>query len=370
MSRPGVPAAGPTPIRSVTVAIPSCNGRRHLEACIPAVKRQLDPGVRWEVAVLDNASTDGTGAWLRRARPEVRVRRADRNLGFAAACNRLATDSEADAVAFLNDDALPREDRLAALVRRLNEAPSEVVAVGGLVLDWRGERLDFAGGIMTFDGHAFQHDLGRPLSEITIPAGGTELLFATGSNMLVRRREFLALGGFDPHYFAYLEDVDFGWRAWSAGHRILLAAEAVVHHRGSATGDRLGDARRGFLFERNAFMTAFKNYDDELWPRMLPPILMTLISRATGSVAADRGAADELLADPVLFEDPRETGAVSLARNLLGVVRPGRRHRATVRTEAHLRALAHIVRDLDRYATRRDRTQARRRRSDLEIFAA
>ena len=168
MSRPGVPAAGPTPIRSVTVAIPSCNGRRHLEACIPAVKRQLDPGVRWEVAVLDNASTDGTGAWLRRARPEVRVRRADRNLGFAAACNRLATDSEADAVAFLNDDALPREDRLAALVRRLNEAPSEVVAVGGLVLDWRGERLDFAGGIMTFDGHAFQHDLGRPLSEITI----------------------------------------------------------------------------------------------------------------------------------------------------------------------------------------------------------
>ena len=56
---------------------------------------------------------------------------------------------------------------------------------------------------------------------------------------------FLALGGFDRDYFAYFEDVDFGWRLWSAGHRIVAAPEAVVHHRSAGTSERLGNERRG-----------------------------------------------------------------------------------------------------------------------------
>ena len=109
---------------------------------------------------------------------------------------------------------------------------------------------------------------------------GTELPFACGGNMIVARDLYLEVGGFDRDYFAYLEDVDLGWRLWAAGHRIVFAPDAVVRHRSMATSALLGDANRGFLFERNAYLTVYKNVDDELWPYLSQLVWMTLVHRA------------------------------------------------------------------------------------------
>jgi len=369
MSDAPLDAAGRAPIRRVTVAIPSWNGRRHLEACLPAVMKQDDPGVAWQVAVLDNGSEDDTAAWLGRNYPDVRLHRSARNLGFAVACNRLIQESDADAVALLNNDTQPSERWLAALVDTLAGAPPDVIAVAGKVIDWAGERLDFAGGILAFDGHAFQTDFWRPLERATVPATGTELLFATGSNMIVARREYLRLGGFDAHYFAYLEDVDFGWRAWSAGRRIIFSREAVVRHRGSATSDRLGDARRGFLFERNAFMTAYKNYDAELWPRMMPAIFMTLMSRVAESLLDADARNHWLLKDTPGAANTVDPSSLRRAtRRLLAAIGRGQRVRVGVQAEAQLRALLEISRCLDGNAPRRARVQSLRAVSDRELL--
>ena len=88
-----------------------------------------------------------------------------------------------------------------------------MAAVSGKIVDWEGERLDFGRGVMTFDGHAFQLDFRRPLDRGARARGGRGAAFACGGNMLVRRDAFLAAGGFDADYFAYLEDVDLGWRS-------------------------------------------------------------------------------------------------------------------------------------------------------------
>ena len=80
--------------------------------------------------------------------------------------------------------------------------------------------------------------------------------------MAVRREEFLSSGGFDDDYFAYLEDVDFGWRQWILGRRVVAEPRAVARHRGGATGEALGIFSRGYLFEKNAFATVYKNLDD------------------------------------------------------------------------------------------------------------
>ncbi len=81
-----------TALRKVSVAILTWNGRHHLETCLPALAAQHDPGVEWEVLVLDNGSTDGTVAWMRehwgRDR-RVRLLESPVNLGFCAGNNRL-----------------------------------------------------------------------------------------------------------------------------------------------------------------------------------------------------------------------------------------------------------------------------------------
>lgn len=294
----------------VSVAVLSWNGRNHLETCLEALSLQHDPGVDWEVLVLDNGSTDGTGAWLRArypegrlvssppASPRLRVLTSPANLGFCAGNNRLVAAASGDAVAFLNNDTRPGRGWLAALVRALAGAPSDVAAVSGKIVDWDGERLDFGRGVMTFDGHAFQLDFRRPLRSARVPARGEELLFACGGNMLVRRASFLAAGGFDESYFAYLEDVDLGWRLWSGGERVIFEPDAIVHHRSNATSDLLGLYNRGFLFERNAFLTAYKNYEPGLWEQVMPALLLTFLSRTQAMLADNNPGGGSLRIDP------------------------------------------------------------------------
>lgn len=399
----------------VSVAILSWNGRQHLETCLAALAAQADPGVPWEVLVLDNGSTDGTAAWMRSRRfelPEVRLIESSVNLGFCGGNNRLVAEASGDAVAFLNNDTRPASTWLAALVDAFSQAPDDVAAVSGKIVDWEGGRLDFGRGIVTFDGHAFQLDFRRPLAGARVPAAGEELAFACGGNMLIRRSSFLDAGGFDESYFAYLEDVDLGWRLWSGGERVIFAPEAVVHHRSSATSDLLGLYNRGFLFERNAFLTAYKNYEPGLWERVMPALLLTFLSRTQSMLAANPGGGS-LTVDPYagwiantanpaassispsapsapsasepwtparIFRRVGELGAREALRRATRKAFPARGPAAVPsapaaplltdeRTVAQLRALNYLLRHLDEAAAKREAVQRRRKRPDREILA-
>lgn len=389
----------------VSVAILNWNGRQHLERLLPSLERLDPPGIEWEILVLDNGSSDGSVAWLRRHWPRVRVVESSVNLGFAAGNRRLVEEARGDAIAFLNNDTRVAPDWLGSLVDALSAAPADVAAVSGMVLDWDGSRLDFAQGILTFDGHAFQLDFRRPLAESRIPEAGGELLFPSGGNMIVRRPAFLEAGGFDDDYFAYLEDVDLGWRLWAAGWRVLFAPAARTYHRSMATSDRLGSANRGFLYERNAFLTAYKNYEDGLWEQWMPAVLLTFLSRLESLTAGRNPGGESLrldpyagsIADTVCAAGGAEDGAPQargcadaaaglrryapreLLRRALRKVRGGRAgpggraapHPLLVdpQTVAHHRAAWNLLAGLDRAAEKRARLQSRRRRGDREIFA-
>ena len=388
---------------NVSVAILSWNGRQHLEVCLEALRHQDDPGVPWEILVLDNGSVDGTAAWLREHHPQVRLIESPFNLGFCAGTNRLMAAAEGEAVALLNNDTRPQPGWLAALVDALATAPKDVAAVSGLILDWEGQRLDFGRGVMTFDGHAFQLDFRRPLNRAAVPRLGEELPFACGGNMLVRKRSFLETGGFDESYFAYLEDVDLGWRLWSGGERVTFVPDAVVHHRSSATSDLLGDFNRGFLFERNAYLTAYKNYQDGLWEKVMPAVLMTLLSRAQNLLEQNNPGGQLLGLDPYAgliantasgqsppsthVPDDTPKGRLQrwrsygprqlVGRALLKLARqvwPAAPDPAQTpcltdgRTLAHLRAHGFLLRHLESAAAARQAIQRRRQRSDAEIF--
>lgn len=287
-----------SPLAKISVVILSWNGRHHLETCLPAVEAQELPGRDFEILVLDNGSHDGTVAWLEKNHPRVRRIASKINLGFCAGNNRLAQEASGDALVLLNNDTRPKPGWLAALVGALEAAPAEVAAVSGQIVDWEGERLDFARGLLTFDGHAFQHGYRRPLPGLELPPAGTELLFACGGNMIVRRESFLAAGAFDADYFAYLEDVDLGWRLWAGGERVIFEPAAIVHHRSMATSQMLGNENRGFLFERNAFLTAYKNFDAEYWPRMMPLVLLTLMHRTQTLLVQNNPGGELITLDP------------------------------------------------------------------------
>ncbi|GAG47223.1 unnamed protein product, partial [marine sediment metagenome] len=182
--------------------------------------------------------------------------------------------------------------------------------------------------------HAFQLGQGFEVADIEPPAPGTELPFACGGNLAIRRSDWEASGGFDRELFAYFEDVDLGWRLWAVGREVVAAPDAVARHRGAATSTALGDVRRGVLFERNALRTFFACADDDCRSAFGPSVLATFLHRMT-TFAKERPELEQAVADPFAAEgappsrsdrwrrrlrDEGLTGCVRhlLARSLLG----------------------------------------------------
>jgi len=358
----------------VDVVIVTWNGRDDTMRAVEAVLSQIGggpgqvPGAR--VTVVDNGSTDGTWEAILAHRGHVRCVRLDANRGFTGGVAAGVEVSDAEMILLLNNDAVPEPGWLDAMVSGLAGADGDVIAASGKIVSFDGTRVDFVGGAMTFDGHAFQPGFRRPLGSVPEPSPGAELLFACGGNMIVRREPYVALGGFDDDYFAYLEDVDFGWRAWLSGWRVVYEPRGVVRHRSSATSERLGNYERGVLFERNALQTVMKNYDDDMLRELAGPIFLTLLHRSHRYVV-DRNRGTDALRRPA-FEGGHVTPPARgwLAR-LVGRLR-GRTTDAAViddpLTIMQFRAIDWFLRNGDRVIAKRRTVQERRRRADAEIF--
>ncbi len=349
----------------ISAVIVHHRGLEHLLECLAALDPALS-GLSAEIVLVDNTGGAPLGEVFRR-HPAIRHVSPGRNAGFAAGCRLGAHAARAPLLIFVNDDAAVEPHAPPLLASALSQAGSDVVAVAGRLTDRGGERNDFSDGFLTFDGHAFATEAGAPLAALPETTPGEERLFACGGFMATRREEFLSSGAFDDDYFAYLEDVDFGWRQWIFGRRIIAEPRAVARHRGGATGEALGIFARGFLFERNAFATAYKNFDAEHFRALMPAILAAFLTRVAEMLAVRNAGAAELARDP--YDD--SVGKPPFLRRLFGISEEAAR---PVKVEdpltvAHLKALLWIHRNHESLFAKRKNVQSRRLRSDAEIFA-
>jgi GT2 family glycosyltransferase len=353
----------------VEVLLISWNGREDTLAALDSVLPQTTRlAGACRVTVVDNGSNDGTSAAIARRFPSVRIIRLSENRGFTGGIAAGSAASDARHLILLNNDARPEDGWLEALVGAIENAPDDVIAVAGRIVDMSGQLVDFVDGIMTFDGHAFQRGFRKPIGEVKEPERGAELLFACGGNMIVRREPFLELGGFDDDYFAYLEDVDFGWRAWLSGWRITCEPAATVRHKSSATSDRLGAFERGVLFERNALQTVIKNCDEARLAELTAPLFLTLLHRLH-RYTVDRNPGAEALTTPPFGEQPSLQR--SRFRRLFRRLRRGRSDEIILHdplTRMQFRAIEWFFRNSGKIMEKRGDIQARRKRSDAELF--
>ena len=353
-------------VPDLSVVVVHHRGHEQLFEALGALEAACHGRVAAELIVVDNASDLPVGELLRR-HPTARRVTSPANVGFAAGCRLGAEAARAPFLPFVNDDAVVDPEAPLLLAQALERADADVVAVAGRLTDRTGERNDFSDGFLTFDGHAFQRDVGRPVAGLPEASPGEERLFACGGLMVVRRPDFLSSGGFDDDYFAYLEDVDFGWRQWIFGRRIVAEPRAFARHRGGATGEALGVFSRGYLFEKNAFATAYKNFDKEYFAALMPSVLAAFLFRVSEMLATRNPGAEELLRDPYASAPDGPT----FARRLFGIAgSPAASARVEdPLTAAHLRALLWIHRSQESLAAKRRAVQSGRRRSDAEIFS-
>ncbi|MFZ3387221.1 MAG: glycosyltransferase family 2 protein, partial [Candidatus Hydromicrobium sp.] len=261
----------------ISISIVNLNGEKYLKDCLDSIKKLNYPQDKLEIILVDNGSTDKSLNLVSSGYPQVKIIKNGKNMGFAFANNQAARAAKGEYVAFLNNDTRVDKDWLIELLRPIY-MDKEVVASGSKVLSIDGKKLDFVGGMINFEGKGFQIDYGVPADKDKYNLY-SYLPFVNGGAMMVDRRVFLETGGFDEDFFAYYEDVDFGWRLWVLGYKVVFAPKSIVYHHHHGTSKEFSEDKLRFLKERNSLYSIFKNYDDNNLARVLSGSLANIFSR-------------------------------------------------------------------------------------------
>jgi N-acetylglucosaminyl-diphospho-decaprenol L-rhamnosyltransferase len=289
------------------------NSAAQLPGTLTAVTTQLRDDD--ELVVVDNASSDGTVDVARAYAPRARVIELDLNSGFGGGCAAGVEASTAPLILFLNPDAAPAPGCIEAL-RQIAAQRPRWGAWQALVVMQGGQRVNTLGGKIHYLGFGWAGGCGIPAGEVA--PDPAEVAFASGAAMVIRRKAWEAVGGFDPSYFLYGEDLDLSLRLWLAGYGVGMTPSARVEH------DYEFEKGRGkwFLLERNRWRTLLAAYPAPLLLLLAPALL--LFEVALLPVAAQGGWLGAKL---------RAQGAV--LRDVLGELRRRRRVQATRRIDAH-----------------------------------
>jgi len=240
-----------------SVVVVSYNTKALTLRCLEAMLDSATDKVNFEVIVVDNASHDGSAGAIADRFPTVRVIALDENVGWGRAVNRAASLSDAEFILLLNPDTEPIGAVVDDLVlfARTNLGhgiyTGRTLAVDGTDDGYSCQRLPnvwsvfcFATGLST----VFRRQ--RWANPEMLPdfdrSSVREVPAVSGCLMLVDRQLFLRLGGFDPTFFLYSEDMDLCARAQAAGARPVFQPGAAVTHIGGASSTSAGQ-RVGLL---------------------------------------------------------------------------------------------------------------------------
>jgi GT2 family glycosyltransferase len=206
---------------NTSIIIVNFNGKKHLKICLESIKKS--EASEEEIIVVDNGSTDGSRAFLDKEYPLVKTVYLEKNYGFARANNIGAQNAAGDYLIFLNNDTCVSAGWCNSLINELLQNSEYGIAGSKLVLMDSPDTINSAGGGIVFNGGGY--DIGFLDQDSKKYNKREEKGVVCGASLMVRRKEFIQLKGFDEMYFMYFEDVDLCWRYWLAGYKVIYVPE-------------------------------------------------------------------------------------------------------------------------------------------------
>lgn len=261
-----------TSLPSVAVVILNWNGKSFLEKYLPFVLRSDYDNLR--IVVADNASTDGSTAFVKSHFPEVEVIVHPENQGFAKGYNTALKQVKADYYILLNSDVEVPHDWIYPIIL-LMESDERIAAAQPKILSLHQrdyfEYAGAAGGWIDRYGYPFAR--GRVFDVCEKDTGQYQraepVFWASGAALFIRASVYHEAGGFDEAFFAHQEEIDLCWRIQRMGYLVYAEPASVVYHIGGGTLPT-GTRKKTFLNFRNNLIMLAKNLTFGERIRILP----------------------------------------------------------------------------------------------------
>jgi GT2 family glycosyltransferase len=240
--------------KSVSVVIPNYNGEALLRQNLPLLYRALTTaGLEFEVIIPDDASTDGSLAFLRHHYPDIRVLAHPRNQGFAANINAGIRQARRDLVLLLNSDIALPPDYFTFLLPYFDDP--NTFGVSGRIIALDSDQIQDGAKYPDYRFGAIGATLNF-IPEGAAPRGKKmPTFFMSGANILADRAKLAVLGGFNELFSPfYSEDAELGLRAWRLGYACYYEHRAICRHPNSVTIKKYNSQRRiRIIAKRNKF---------------------------------------------------------------------------------------------------------------------
>lgn len=244
----------------LAIIILNWNGKKLLEQFLPSVI-QHSKGA--DIYVADNASTDDSIAFIKSNYPTITVIQNKENAGYAKGYNDALKSVNADVFCLLNSDVEVTQNWLNPILNTFKEDTNTAVIQPKLLDYNKKDYFEYAGAAGGFiDKYGYPYCRGRIFNTVEKDLGqyndSTEIFWASGACMFIKRDVFKELHGFDELYFAHMEEIDLCWRAKNLGYVIKYVGSSEIYHVGGATLKN-SNPKKTFLNFRNSLFTLTKN---------------------------------------------------------------------------------------------------------------
>ena len=258
-----------------TVIIPNLNGKKYLNDCLSSLYACEED--TFPVIIVDNGSTDGSVDFIKTHFPQAELICFSENKGFCGAVNAGILAAKTPYVLLLNNDTTVETHFVSYLTRALLENEGYFSCAAKMVSKQNPELMDDAGDYYCVLGWAYARGKGKPAAHYM---RARNIFAGCGGAVIYQREALIRLGLFDEAHFAYLEDIDVGYRARLLGYKNRFVPEAVVHHAGSASSGSRYNAFKVSLASRNSVYLVFKNMPPLQILINLPPLLAGFLIKA------------------------------------------------------------------------------------------
>ncbi|MBQ0074677.1 MAG: glycosyltransferase family 2 protein [Prevotella sp.] len=258
----------------ISIVILNWNGSTMIEKYLPHVIQNSEGA---EIVVADNASTDDSIVMLKEKFPDIRTIVLEKNWGFADGYNKAFEALEQENKAYniplpdyyilLNSDVRTESGWLEPLERYMNEHQDVAACQPKLLSDIAPDYFEYAGACGGYiDRYGYPYCRGRIFETVEKDLGQyddiSEILWATGACMMIRREDYWKAGGLDGRFFAHNEEIDLCWRLNIMGRKVVCIPQSKVYHLGGGTLPK-GNPRKTYLNFRNNLTMLYKNLPEE-----------------------------------------------------------------------------------------------------------